>query len=78
MYIFFNLIYLKPAPKRNSQKGSIGGANKGSKQNIRVSISVREDVKLHETDNAWKPARLLKAETVTEEQKKTEVRLKFK
>lgn len=48
-----------------------GGGNKGNKPNIRVSISVREDVKLHETENAWKPARLANSQVKSEEEKKT-------
>lgn len=49
-----------------------GGGNKGNKPNIRVSISVREDVKLHETENAWKPARFNAGQEMTEDEKKTE------
>lgn len=49
-----------------------GSGNKGSKQNIRVSISVREDVKLHEAENAWKPARFNIGQAMTEDEKKTE------
>lgn len=49
-----------------------GSGNKGNKQNIRVSISVREDVKLHETENAWKPARFHVGQNMTEDEKKTE------
>ncbi|XP_017771078.1 PREDICTED: eukaryotic translation initiation factor 4 gamma 3-like isoform X2 [Nicrophorus vespilloides] len=48
--------------KRGSQQGKIGGGggSKGGKSGstIRVSISIKEDVKLHETENAWKPARM--------------------
>lgn len=33
---------------------------------------MREDVKLHETENAWRPARLNKGECVTDDDKKTE------
>ena len=39
---------------------------------IHVSLSLREDVKLRETENAWKPARLLQG-NISEEQVKTEV-----
>lgn len=49
-----------------------GSGNRGTKSNIRVSISVREDVKLHETENAWKPARLHAGQALTEDEKKTE------
>lgn len=49
-----------------------GGSSKGNKGNIRVSISVREDVKLHEVENAWKPARFNAGQNMTEEEKKTE------
>ncbi|XP_044267926.1 eukaryotic translation initiation factor 4 gamma 1-like isoform X3 [Tribolium madens] len=63
-----------PPPKRNSQSGKVGGGGgKGSKsQMIKVSISVREDVKLHEVENAWKPARFHKSENMSDEERKTE------
>ncbi|CAH1183097.1 unnamed protein product [Phaedon cochleariae] len=49
-----------------------GGANKSSKPLMKVSISVREDVKLHETENAWRPARFKKGEAATDDDKRTE------
>ncbi|RZC05037.1 eukaryotic translation initiation factor 4 gamma 3-like, partial [Asbolus verrucosus] len=50
-----------------------GGGGKGSKsQVIKVSISVREDVKLHEAENAWKPARFLKGDNMSDDERKTE------
>lgn len=39
---------------------------------MKVSLSIREDVKLHEAENAWRPARLNKGEIPTDEDKKTE------
>lgn len=33
---------------------------------------MREDVKLHEVENAWRPARFIKGETATDEDRKTE------
>lgn len=36
-----------------------------------LSLSVREDVKLHESENAWRPARLIKGENATDDDKKT-------
>ncbi|KAJ8913562.1 hypothetical protein NQ315_017113 [Exocentrus adspersus] len=60
-------------PKRNSQSGKLGGSGqKQARPTVKVSISVREDVKLHETENAWRPARLNKGESATDEDKKTE------
>lgn len=48
------------------------GKPKPNKPNvIHVSLSLREDVKLRETENAWKPARLKQC-TLTEEETKTE------
>lgn len=38
---------------------------------IHVSLSLREDVKLRETENAWKPTRLVQG-SLSEEQSKTE------
>ncbi|KAF5287745.1 hypothetical protein FQA39_LY15765 [Lamprigera yunnana] len=58
--------------KRKSQQGSLSGNNKGKQGMIRLSISVREDVKLHESENAWKPARCVASATMTEDEKKTE------
>lgn len=45
---------------------SVNGGNK-------ISISLREDIKLHETENAWKPGRLAKPESKPEEERTTEV-----
>ncbi|XP_063903269.1 eukaryotic translation initiation factor 4 gamma 1-like isoform X2 [Zophobas morio] len=63
-----------PPPKRNSQSGKVGGGGgKGSKsQVIKVSISVREDVKLHEVENAWRPARFLKGDNMSDDERRTE------
>lgn len=40
---------------------------------MRVSISVKEDVKLHESENAWRPARFNPSLEETEDDKKTNV-----
>lgn len=66
--------------KASSQRGSVtkrgsqqGKANmKGGKPTtIHVSLSLREDVKLRETENAWKPARMCANAQLTEEEIKT-------
>lgn len=49
-----------------------GGGGKGGQKQIRLSISVREDVKLHKTENAWRPARFKTGQDMTEDDKKTE------
>lgn len=50
-----------------------GNNNKNVKPpQAKVSISLREDVKLHEAENAWKPMRLNKKDFSTEEDCKTE------
>ena len=55
---------------RGSQQGKI----KPSKPNvIHMSLSLHEDVKLKETENAWKPSRLIQNE-ITEEEKDTQVK----
>ncbi|CAH1130191.1 unnamed protein product [Ceutorhynchus assimilis] len=64
-------------PKRPSQSGKMGnrvGDKNNSKPQPKVSISLRGDVKLHESENAWKPARFNKVvgETMTEDDKRTE------
>lgn len=70
---------MQPPPKRNSQSKMGGGGNKGNKPNIRVSISVKEDVKLHETENAWKPTRLNASQkTMSEDDKTEELYRKFR
>lgn len=59
---------MQPATSRRSEKGKV----KPNKPNvIHVSLSLREDVKLRETENAWKPSRL-KQLSMTEEEAKTE------
>ena len=37
-----------------------------------MSISVREDVKLHEVENAWRPARFLKGDNMSDDERRTE------
>ncbi|XP_076271494.1 eukaryotic translation initiation factor 4 gamma 1-like isoform X2 [Rhynchophorus ferrugineus] len=61
-------------PKRNSQsKVGSRSSDKNSKPQPKVSISLRGDIKLHEAENAWKPTRLQKSASASEEDKKTEV-----
>lgn len=45
---------------------------------IHVSLSLKEDVKLNETENAWKPARLVKGSAQNEEDAKTAVSKELK
>lgn len=73
-FMLLIVVFHRQVPKRNSQQGKIGGSgNKGNKPAVRVSISVREDVKLRESDNAWKPVRFNPVVAATEEEQKTEV-----
>jgi translation initiation factor 4G len=58
----------QPVAKRNSQQGKA----KGNKPVIHMSLSLKEDVKLRETENAWKPVRM-KPPNTNEEDAKTEV-----
>lgn len=59
-----------PLPKRNSQQGK--ASMKGGKPNtIHVTLSLREDVKLRETENAWRPARLSATASMSEDEQKT-------
>ncbi|XP_060516621.1 eukaryotic translation initiation factor 4 gamma 1 isoform X2 [Cylas formicarius] len=60
--------------QRNSQSkmGSRSGNDKSAKPTPKVSISLKGDVKLHETENAWKPTRFAKSEEISEDEKKTE------
>lgn len=51
---------------------SKGGKGSNIKPTMKVSISVREDVKLHESENAWRPARYQKGEFASDEDRKTE------
>ncbi|KAK6621848.1 hypothetical protein RUM44_001655 [Polyplax serrata] len=54
-------------PKRGSQQGK----PKAAKPTV-VQVSLQQDVKLHETENAWKPARVTEPTTRTEEEAETE------
>lgn len=59
-------------------KGSVkltpsGGGNNLHKPVIHVSLSLREDVKLKESDSAWKPTRFNKKEVVSEDEQKNQV-----
>ncbi|XP_076376961.1 eukaryotic translation initiation factor 4 gamma isoform X2 [Megalopta genalis] len=55
-----------------NHKSRSGKSSKPSKTNvIHMSLSLKEDVKLRETENAWKPTRL-KAPVHTEDEAKTE------
>lgn len=38
-----------------------------------MSLSLHQDVKLHEAENAWKPARVTDHNNMTEEEAKTDV-----
>lgn len=78
--------FLNPYGGKGSMKGSsitkhpsLSGkmGNKGGKSvngGNKISISLREDIKLHESENAWKPGRLAKSggDTKNDEEKKTE------
>ncbi|XP_069700452.1 eukaryotic translation initiation factor 4 gamma 3-like isoform X2 [Periplaneta americana] len=59
----------QPIPKRNSQQGSKAKGNKSNP--IHITLSLKEDVKLRETENAWKPGRM-KPVTNNEQDAKTE------
>ncbi|XP_039302709.1 eukaryotic translation initiation factor 4 gamma 3 [Solenopsis invicta] len=59
-------------PPPTSRKSDRGKPKPNKPNVIHVSLSLREDVKLRETENAWKPMRL-KQLSLTEEEAKTEV-----
>lgn len=40
-----------------------------------MSLSLQQDVKLHEAENAWKPARVMDSNNMTDEEAKTDVRI---
>ncbi|KAK9709826.1 eIF4-gamma/eIF5/eIF2-epsilon [Popillia japonica] len=59
--------------QRNSQQGKSGSSAKGNKgSNVIRSISVRGDVKLNESENAWKPVRFISSGNMTEDEQKTQ------
>jgi translation initiation factor 4G len=62
------LCHKQPVAKRNSQQGKA----KTNKPVIHMTLSLKEDVKLRETENAWKPDRM-KQQGANEEEAKTEV-----
>lgn len=48
-------------PSQNTQQSGVGNSNKGSKSGIiHVNLSLHEDVKLNESENAWKPSFIAK------------------
>lgn len=52
----------------------MGSGNKNIKPTqAKVSISLREDVKLHEAENAWRPARFAVGDNATDDDRKTEL-----
>ena len=57
---------------RKSAQG-IKTAKPGKPPMIHVSLSLRDDVKLHETENAWKPQMMKNEPELSEEEKKTQV-----
>ena len=65
-----------PYQKRPSQQGNKnqqGPGNRNSSQSgiIKMSLSLHDDVKLNEADNAWKPSHLVKKPELTEEERVT-------
>lgn len=60
------------ASKKGSQQGK-ASSRSGKPNAIHVTLSLKEDVKLRETENAWRPARLKNSTEVTEEELKTAV-----
>lgn len=50
----------------------LSSSNSSHKNVIHVSLSLREDVKLNQTKDAWRPARF-KKDNLTEEEFKTQV-----
>lgn len=73
-----NFILKQPGTKRNTSQGK--SASKTAKPNtIHMSLSLREEVKLHQTESAWVPTAAKKAtksessKTKNEEEMKTDV-----
>uniref|UniRef100_A0A1L8DS71 Putative translation initiation factor 4f ribosome/mrna-bridging subunit eif-4g n=2 Tax=Nyssomyia neivai TaxID=330878 RepID=A0A1L8DS71_9DIPT len=69
--------YKRISQQGNKSSGSSGGGSSQGKnpQNsgmIRVSLSLREDVKLNETENAWRPSHMKVSESVSEDDRVTE------
>lgn len=58
-----------PPPQRKSQQGK---PKPGKPAVVHLSLSLREDVKLHETENAWKPGVLAGGKESNEEDAKTQ------
>ncbi|XP_034238219.1 eukaryotic translation initiation factor 4 gamma 1-like isoform X2 [Thrips palmi] len=54
-----------PPPQRKSQQGK---PKSGKPPLIHVTLSLREDVKLHETENAWKPGVLVAGSKESDEE----------
>lgn len=63
-----------PYPKRPSQQGNKQQVQGGVRSNagyIKLTLSLQDDVKLNEAENAWKPSHLLKKQDMTEEERVT-------
>lgn len=82
-YSQFCVFLQQQSAKRNSSQGKT--ASKTAKPNtIHMSLSLREEVKLNQTDNAWVPTAAKKATKVdltknkNEEEIKTEVEIQIK
>lgn len=52
--------------------GGRGGSQSGSdRQIIKLNLSLQDNVKLNQAENAWKPSHLQESAVVTEEEKQT-------
>lgn len=65
-----------PYQKRPSQQGSkqqVPSGGRGSQAGIiKLTLSLHDDVKLNEAENAWKPSHLVKKQDMTEEERVTD------
>lgn len=70
-----NFFEFQSGTKRNSSQGKT--ASKSSKPNtIHMSLSLREEVKLNQTENAWVPTAVKKASKSDSSKNKNEEELK--
>ncbi|KAL0277381.1 UNVERIFIED_CONTAM: hypothetical protein PYX00_004693 [Menopon gallinae] len=69
--VFGNKNSIQRSSQTLQKKGSQTSKPKGAKPHV-IHMSLHQDVKLHETENAWKPSRNTTYNNLTEEEIKTE------
>ncbi len=78
MYAMYNLFYQPPVSGRRSsqqRRGDRPDRGPGGEPRKIISVSIGQEVKLHKTEDAWKPSTQKDEKEVDPEEKATHVRL---